>query len=133
MKHKPKPSDDALGVVLRRGDPSGDATVPSEWDFSRMRQRIVAEADRRSGSIRFGAPVVATAAVALVTLFLGWSVVRLGSGAEQSPPSPVREIRGTAEADGSPDRPGQPRVRQVQFLTPGGTRVVWLLNPDFDV
>jgi hypothetical protein len=30
-------------------------------------------------------------------------------------------------------RASEPARRQVQFDTPGGTRIIWVINPDFDL
>jgi len=133
MKRDSRPSVDPVGSLLRRGDPARDGSAPSTEEIARMRARILAEAERRSARAWIPAPALAAAAVVLVTAFLGWNVVRLGRGAEQAVSSTVSETGLTAGTERGSDAPEQPRVRQVEFLTPGGTRVVWLLNPDFDV
>jgi hypothetical protein len=133
MKRDFRPSDDFLGSLLRRGDPACDGSAPSAVEIASMRARVLAEAEHRSARAWLPAPALAAAAVVLVTAFLGWNTARLGRDAERAMTSPVNGTTVRAGSDRGSDSQERPRIRQVEFLTPGGTRVVWLLNPDFEV
>ena len=38
-----------------------------------------------------------------------------------------------APGPGTVERPGGEVRRQVHFDTPGGTRIIWVIDPDFDL
>jgi hypothetical protein len=122
-----------VGSLLRRGDPARDGSAPSAEEIASMRARVLAAAEHRSARVWTPAPALAAAAVVLVTAFLGWNTARLGREAERAMSSTVNGTTVTVGSDRGSDPQDRPRIRQVEFLTPGGTRVVWLLNPDFDV
>lgn len=97
-----------LRDLLREGDPAR-AMTPEESD--RVRETVLREAARSRGPesapIRWGAVWALASAVALA--------VGLGWGLRETPEVPVQQ---------DPARP-----RQIQFQTPGGTRIVWVLQP----
>lgn len=95
---------------LRAGDPASREPQMSGADAARIRESILAA---RPATSRFGATV--PVAIALLGAAGGsvWVV-------QSTPPAEVRQIE-------------PPRQRQLQFSTPGGTRVIWFFNPDFEV
>jgi hypothetical protein len=102
---------------LRDHDPAADAIVPERADEMR---RVVVEAARAATAQHSPWPWrFAFAAVAL-TLLAG------GAGDDG------RAARGTIERAGELVAPSTER-RQLQFSTPGGTRIIWELNPAFSL
>ena len=97
-----------LRDLLRQGDPAR-AMTPEESD--RLRQIVLREAARNetveTAPIRWGAVWALASAVALA--------VGLGWGLRERPEIPVEEELA--------------RPRQIQFETPGGTRIIWVLQP----
>ena len=100
----PKPFRDRL----RQGDPAQPMT-PEEAE--RIRQTVLREAARSAApapsSVRWGAAWALASAVALA--------VSLGWGLRERPEAPGQEELA--------------RPRQIQFETPGGTRIIWVLQP----
>ncbi|HEX6199164.1 MAG TPA: hypothetical protein VF150_02785 [Thermoanaerobaculia bacterium] len=116
---------DRLRETLRRGDPAADGRAPSEDEVRLLRARLLAAAPEPAPPGRHAlrpawAGGLAAAAVAL-TLAAAWLAGLL----------PVeRPWAGEARYAGPPPDPSGPTGRQVQFTTPGGTRIVWVLYPD---
>lgn len=113
-----------LGKQLRDGDPLADAPSLPPLDVQRIRRTVVAEAGRPPAlwsprPLMVAATVAATLAAGVV---IGQRLPRhtpLRAGSIERPDA------GSANSD-------QPR-RQVQFDTPGGTRIIWVIDPDFDL
>ncbi len=128
MSAKRKNTDEEIRELLRRGDPAGDGETLAPDEIAQLRRKILAAVP--SGSPRgwrsswaLGLSAAAAAAMVSLVVFL-WS-----------PSSSLRTARSPVE---SPAREGGVRTReravqQIQFVTPGGTRVIWTLDPDFDV
>ena len=96
------------------------ALTPAE--AAAMRRRIVAEA----GHARLARPVWrdALAVAAVVALMMTVGVV---GGRRMSPDgTPVLPTAGRAVES-------QPERRQLQFSTPGGTRIIWVFDSEFTV
>ncbi len=117
-------------AILRRGDPAGDCRGLTPDAAAMMRRRIVAEqvpvfeqAQRlRSPSRPF--PAFAMAASLFSVLVIGWLFLR------PDPPSVEHETAPRVASEvAETERP----TRQLQFSTPGGTRIVWLFQADFEV
>ena len=76
--------------------------------------------------------LLATSAVIVLTFALGWGIwngaVRLTPTTIPTGPAARRSTEPGAAVEET-DR----KARQIQFSTPGGTRVVWTLDPDFEV
>jgi len=107
-----------LGKQLRDGDPLADAPALPLEDVQRIRRTIIAETHRPAAlwsprPLMVGATVAATLAAGVV---IGQRLPR------QAPLRPGRV-----------ERPGGEVRRQVQFDTPGGTRIIWVIDPDFDL
>jgi len=119
-----------LRAQLRDGDPAAIAPDAEAAALARLARRLAAAAPHASPPrprrlwLTLG-PVVAAALVAAVAL-LGRSAMRRPA-AESAKVEPLRE---------APARPGEAFAetpRQLQFETPGGTRVVWLLDPNLSL
>ena len=81
-----------------------------------MRRAVVAAAEAKPAAVRYWRQSFALAAVAVVAVVGASAAYRF---AEQ------RASRGVV-ADAAPSPP-----TQVQFRTPGGTRIIWTLDPSF--
>ena len=112
-----------LGKHLRDGDPLVDAPALPPPDVQRIRRTVVAEAGRPAAQWS-PRPLVVAATVA-ATLAAG---VVIG---QRLPRHPLRAGSIGRPGAGVPNS-GEAR-RQVQFDTPGGTRIIWVIDPDFDL
>ena len=110
--------NDDLRAWLRRGDPASGDTEMTPEETQLMRQRILAttQETRRPWFV----PLAALAgAAALAAVFL----LRPAPVTMEFPTSVRPSVAETAE------RP----ARQVQFTTDSGTRIVWILDPEFEL
>ena len=109
-----------LGKQLRDGDPLADAPALPPIDLQRIKRAVIAEAGRPAPPwsprpLMVGVTVAATLAAGVL---IGERLPRQAPGSTERP--------GAGEPDFG-DR------RQVQFDTPGGTRIIWVIDPDFDL
>jgi hypothetical protein len=101
--------------VLRDHDPIEPLAAD---ETAAIRRRVLAEAIRASRSpapLRRLAPMWALGGALTAATIAGILVARMHPTAE--PLSPAISAPGD--------------VRQLQFATPGGTRIIWQFNPDF--
>jgi hypothetical protein len=128
---------DRLRETLRRGDPAADGRAPDAGETALLRVRLLESAadagfspPTRPRALR---PSFATAAAAgLLVLTLGLAVtLRLDRRADRAVDRALEPER-PAEASGSPalGAGAETPPRQIQFTTPGGTRIVWVLYPE---
>jgi len=118
-----------VGQWLRDADPLGperdDRDEPglSPADAQAIRRAMVTALDARpTAPLSWPHPLAIAATVAL-TLAAGVIV-----GRRLPPPRDARDVPAMAHAVGAPI---DGELRQLQFATPGGTRVIWVFNPDF--
>jgi len=152
--------NERLRAVLRRGDPDGDGRAPSTVERAALRRRIVDAAGAPSFPAWGRLPAIASALIVLAVL-AGVSLYWFGAGDRLGPPqvagreaaeepaagaivadrSPAGDIAaGNRSPAGSGDRKASgtggeapPSIRNVQFVTSGGTRIVWVLNRNLDI
>lgn len=118
-----------VGTLLRDADASATDRGLSDFEVQRMRRAMLTAIDaRQTASVWWPQPMVVAATVA-ATLTAGVIVGRrlpspgeLGNRARLQPG--VDALARDARAGGG--------HRQLQFATPGGTRVIWEFNPDFE-
>ena len=113
-----------LADILREGDPAADSELsPMQVDAMR---RVVLDGARRPPNL---IDVVRTpwhqplAMATMVALMIAAGIVtgrRLA--VNEAPVSPLPETVRTAPAE---------QRRQLQFSTPGGTRIIWVFDPEF--
>lgn len=102
-----------------RGEPGLDAD-----EAQRMRQTVLDAIVQPSAGSAAWQRVAAVAAVVVMLIAAGALATR--------PPAPVRSS--TVDADGlAPASEGAGERLQVQFATPGGTRIIWTIDPQFQV
>lgn len=105
-------------TLLREGDPAADARLASP-DADRMRRIVVAAAgEPRPSPFPWYQPL---AMAALVVIMIGVGAL-VGHRAEWEAPRP--------SAAGMHD---EAERRQLQFVTPGGTRIIWTFNSEFEL
>jgi len=114
-----------VGRLLRDADPLTREEGLSRPAAAGMRHVVVAAArDASRHAVWWPRPLVVAATVA-VTLSAGVIIGRT---------LPLRETR-TASAQPEPSSSAAaadaPR-RQLQFATPGGTRIIWVFDPEFN-
>lgn len=112
-----------LGMHLRHGDPLADDPALPPDEAQRVRRAIVAAASRRAPTWR--PPPVLVAATVAATLVGGVVIGRRVPHGEAVFSRPA--------SGGDPQRVVEPPRRQVQFDTPGGTRIIWVIDPDFEL
>jgi len=117
MTNHRRPQRDEIRELLRQGDPAGSDTALEADDVARMRRRIMAEAATHRTPFFRPMPTFATAAMVVLMLVIGWTFLRSDD--------PVTPVESAIESDR--------RTRQIQFSTPGGTRIIWLLDSEFEV
>ena len=103
--------------ILRDHDPIEPLTAD---ETATIRHRVVAEAIRTTGSqvpVRRLGPVWALGGALTAAAVAGIFVAR------DHPPEPLPAPAPAASGD----------MRQLQFATPGGTRIIWQFNPDFSL
>ena len=124
MKRRERPEHERIRELLRRGDPGADGCDPGMEEVRQMRRKVLRAVP--SPVLRALQPLPALAVSALVVLLvvLGWNLMRWETTAPVQEPEVVAAPLGP-----QPQR----RTRQIQFATPGGTRVVWILDSDFGV
>ena len=99
-------------------------------ETQRLRRTIVAAAATTAGSRRWSLPFaltagsLATASIALVLATVIASPAPAGSS--------DNDLVTSGEAALEPPSPEGER-RQLQFATPGGTRIIWVFDSEFDV
>ena len=130
MNRKSKVDTERLRDSLRDWDPVNDGNELDGVDRARMRRRVL---NATVEPVRLGFPVraMAVAAVVILAVALGWGIY---DDAVMQPPAGTPTgpaAHGTPVA--GPGEEAKREARQIQFSTPGGTRVVWTLDPDFEV
>jgi hypothetical protein len=109
-----------LADLMREGDPlTADPTL-SESEAAAIRRRVVSEASGGARRITWGEALAIAAAVAVML------AVGISSGKRLPPPA-------LASGATSTDLASPAERRQLQFATPGGTRIIWTFDSDFSV
>jgi hypothetical protein len=109
-------------TALREGDPAAHAQLSND-DAQAMRRAVLALVPSVPQRVRrvWGQPLFVAATVALM---IGTGALAGHRAAIQQPSAPPAEAVATD--------PGEQPTRQLQFATPGGTRIIWVFNPQFD-
>jgi len=116
------------GELLRDADPLAHEERLSPDEASRMRRAIVAAARDRSTDVPgwWPTPMMVAATVA-ATLVAGVSVERWLPRRDRAIGNPA------ARAAAISTLPAASRERrQLQFASPGGTRIIWVFDSDFN-
>jgi hypothetical protein len=105
--------------LLRDHDPAGDVRLTSDEATTIRAAAVAAAARARPSGISWQRPL---AMAAILVLMIGSGVVAGRRAAERD-----RQSAATAGPAAAPEE-----RRQLQFSTPGGTRIIWVFNPEFD-
>jgi hypothetical protein len=106
---------------LTEGDPVASEPSLPDADVQRMRRSVIAAGQQREPGFYAGRrALLGAAAVVLAAAAIG-VVSWMGAPARES---------GEGEPAGRVTV-GQPVTRQLFFETPGGTRIIWVFNPEF--
>jgi hypothetical protein len=108
-----------LRAVLEAADPLRDAPSISSADARDIRRRVLGAAETPVLMIFPRALPVAALVVVMI-------VAGLAAGRRFATAAPPR-----AAEDATMRRPVDGDRRQVQFATPGGTRIIWTIDPNF--
>lgn len=115
-----------IGTRLRAGDPLIHDPAMSPAEIDAMRRAIVAAASEQAPAPSWFPPLVAVAATAaaLTAAVVGADRLQERRAASRHQPTLAQDAGGTQTvASGR---------RQLQFATPGGTRVIWVFDPEFN-
>lgn len=102
-----------LRSLLQQGDPIRREGEISSGDVSRMRQEVLSTRVPTARGMQRSLTAALATGLFLAVVALGWLV---------EPDSPRTDAQPIVE----------PR-RQLQISAPGGTRVIWIFNPQLDV
>jgi hypothetical protein len=106
-------------TLLRDGDPIAREPAMTDDEVERMRRHLLA-AHVEPRPERLVARLALAATAALAALTATWWI-------HGAPRAPQERPSLQAADDANPVR------RQLQFATPGGTRVIWIFDSNFDV
>ena len=107
-----------LKSLLRDADPPGD--LP-EREAQAIRRAVIAAVKERPAPSMMWSHALAFAAMLLLMLGTGATI-----GRRIEPPTRPVATAAPPLSGGGGER------RQLQFATPGGTRIIWVFNPRFD-
>jgi hypothetical protein len=118
---------------LRDSDPGVEAEM-SAVDVQRVRTTVMSAAADAAGTARsFGWPrpfVVATAALSLTCAV---ALVALQQNVSEIRRAPAVESEAAASDAGTVADSDRAQKQQLQFATPGGTRIIWVFDSEFDI
>ena len=110
-----------LADWMREGDPLPRDPGLSDDDSAALRRRVVQEASGgRTRRLGWREPLTLVGALALLLIAAVVTDRRV-------PAPPAQAVRSAAQPDRAAER------RQLQFSTPGGTRIIWTFDPDFSL
>jgi hypothetical protein len=107
-------------ALLRAHDPAGDTRLPPEQASNIRAVAVTAAAQARPQGVAWQRPL---AMAAIILLMVGSGVVAGLRVADRNRNESVAAVD-----------PGEEPAerRQLQFSTPGGTRIIWVFNSEFD-
>jgi hypothetical protein len=116
--------DDHIREQLRASDPVAMEPRPDPGELGRMRRTILAAAGGGAPVLdSWRRPVSLAAVMAVLLVVLGgvspWVAQRFGHPAGGADGTAPRRVDATSR-------------RQLQFVTTGGTRIIWILNDGLD-
>jgi predicted pyridoxine 5'-phosphate oxidase superfamily flavin-nucleotide-binding protein len=117
---------DALKAALVGGDPVAREAGLSAAEIDAMRRAVLAAAEAHASAPFWPRPLFLAATVA-VTIVVG---VALGARLPQRALRPPATRLALSEPAASTTRVDE--RRQLQFATPGGTRIIWVFDPAFN-
>lgn len=110
-----------LRAMLDAADPLRDEPALATTDAREMRRRVL-------GAVEAPWPLSFPRALPVAALVVMMIVAGMAAGRRFSPIAP-----GPAVDDAAAAVPANGERRQVQFATPGGTRIIWTIDPNFQL
>ena len=111
-----------IGTLLRRGDPVAREPEMAPADVQSVRRAVLVAIERPDlAATRWPGPLLAATAVA--------AAIVAGVAVGQRSPTPSTSVIG---ADAAHASGGIRSQRQLQFASPGGTRIIWVFDPEFN-
>jgi hypothetical protein len=110
-----------LRAVLDAADPLRDEPALATVDAREMRRRTL-------GAVETAAPLSFPRTLPVAALVALMIVAGMAAGRRFSDVEPMPAGDGAAAV-----APGDGERRQVQFATPGGTRIIWTIDPNFQM
>ena len=119
---------------LREADPERRSVAPGD-EVARVREIVIAAASVTSSS---GRPLwrrpLAVAAALLLAIGAGAATARQVAGNREALPIAVSpEGAAGANVEAAEDPAADVERQQLQFSTPGGTRIIWVFDSNFEV
>lgn len=111
-----------IRALLTEADPLRSDPGLSDIDAARMRSVILSTGREAQPALVFWPSALAIAAVVILMVVVGGIAGRR---------LPARETAVSVDIAVVPADAGE--RRQVQFATPGGTRIIWTLDPEFQL
>jgi hypothetical protein len=106
---------------LKSADPAVDGGPLTDFDAQRMRRVIVESVRERTSSRAITWKTSWAAITLLVAASAVFAIVRWREPRVNAPVAPTSDAAPVTRES----------TRQLQFVAPGGTRVIWIFNPDF--
>ena len=129
--------NERLRAMLRQGDPKQDGRDPSTVERVALR-RLVVDAARSSSTPVWGRLPVLASALTVVALVAIAVLIFFDPVVNDNQPRVAGHVGLDQPAETDPtghshgDAP-PPSIRNVQFVTKGGTRIVWVLNRNLNI
>lgn len=127
MRPKPTHDPDALLSLLRRGDPARPIAEEEADGILRRVRHEISRAPAPASRAAWGWRTALLAACALLVAVALWRIIP-GRPVPQAPSLADRPAPAGAPVERLSVLP-EPRSQQIQFRTPGGTRIIWILTP----
>jgi hypothetical protein len=117
---------------LRDSDPARHAEM-SAADVQRIRSIVLSAAHAVDPSIEFAWPRAFVVTTAALTITCAAALVTLQQhvGEMRREAAMIANDRSASDGGSEPDRVVQ--KQQLQFATPGGTRIIWVFDSEFDI
>jgi hypothetical protein len=109
-----------ISELLRESDPVAEDPALTDPEIAAMRRAVIKAAERAEMRAPLWTRPVAIAAMVVVMIAVG-----VTAGRRLPAPSATERVARSASVS-----PGGER-RQLQFATPGGTRIIWTFDPQF--
>jgi hypothetical protein len=129
-----QPKEDRLTELLRQGDPLGKDSGLSPEQKVQMRREALSQVPETSSRRWFQlSPALSVAMLLAIALAVAW----WPSSSPETRPLSLPTGEATVTQNPPDAGPGIQKSgnalenRKIQFETPGGTLVVWVLNPNF--
>jgi hypothetical protein len=108
-----------IRAMLKSADPVRSEGPLSAADVERMRHTVLNAGHAAPNTVWFWSRALAAAALVLIIVIAGTFANRSTNTVEPADATKVRV----------PEEPAE--RRQLQFETPGGTRIIWTIDPEF--